>query len=434
MTKKLVLILITIGLMISCVSAQAEEKTTNFVSLENCRKVGNNVFGSVTRFEDGGHIADWTNFQRSIGTLRTLIIPIDLPDARAESSILNIKEFGLQLKNEFSRLSQGKLNLEIEVMPNWVTLSKTSSFYASNSWTKKVIDAFYAADQVGIDFSRFDLFIVKADPKTYPLEGTGALPNFGQGQILWDGVNVLRGAFLGKEWADVRGGIPVAIHEILHVLGLPDLYLVNLDGSSLSGKIDIMGRNIPSTPYLTSLLEWNRWKLGWSQESLLTCIDGTKSHLLKIILDDSESSSVFIDLGDTVLALEAWQDYGKNNQKSLVVYEITPKTYVWASGLESGKISPIQIIRPKNAKNSEGTFFVGDLYSSDRFGLRFIQARENHAYISFTPTGQKEISQVDTRVKDETAIKSSINCFKGKVTKKISGINPKCPAGYKVER
>jgi hypothetical protein len=29
------------------------------------------------------------------------------------------------------------------------------------------------------------------------------------------------------------------------------------------------------------------------------------------------------------------------------------------------------------------------------------------------------------------AKKSTITCIKGKVTKKVVGVNPKCPAGYK---
>jgi len=30
--------------------------------------------------------------------------------------------------------------------------------------------------------------------------------------------------------------------------------------------------------------------------------------------------------------------------------------------------------------------------------------------------------------------KSTITCTKGKITKKVTALNPKCPSGYKVKR
>ena len=46
-------------------------------------------------------------------------------------------------------------------------------------------------------------------------------------------------------------------------------------------------------------------------------------------------------------------------------------------------------------------------------------------------------SLIENAVKqwEKTApIKSSLICTKGKITKKESGINPKCPVGYKVKK
>lgn len=459
MKSKLLKVLIAASIIVVSLpsnSFSAESVLNVPIPIENCKKIGNNIPGAQTRYEDAGHILDWSKFLKPTGKLRTLIIPIDLPDARAKTSIAEITEFGRNVSSEMSRLSRGEMTLEIEVMPNWITLPKPSNFYVNGPWGMRISDSLYSANQSGANFSRFDLFIIKVDPRTSPLMGTGALPMWGGN--LYDGVKVIRGAFLGLEWTDVEEGIPVAIHEILHVFGLPDLYLVNPDGTYLSGRLDIMGRYIFPKPYTTNLLEWNRWTLGWSKEELLSCFDGTQPQLLSITLDDSESSSAFIDLGDSVLGVEVWQDNARGGQNTVVVYEISPKTYVWASGRESGKTNPIQIIRPNLVRNYEGTFFVKDSYLSERFKLRFIDVTDGYARVSFTPNGQTEvlIPQTDSelkakqeaeakaaaelKAKQEAEVKAkpkvvkkkaNITCVKGKAVKKVTAIKPKCPAGYK---
>jgi hypothetical protein len=43
----------------------------------------------------------------------------------------------------------------------------------------------------------------------------------------------------------------------------------------------------------------------------------------------------------------------------------------------------------------------------------------------------KAKAEAEAKAKAEAAKKTMISCFKGKVTKKVTGVNPKCPAGYK---
>lgn len=59
--------------------------------------------------------------------------------------------------------------------------------------------------------------------------------------------------------------------------------------------------------------------------------------------------------------------------------------------------------------------------------------------IAFDQAGNSEYDSAERVVMEfkivpQTLRTFSINCIKGKVTKKISGLNPKCPAGYKVKK
>jgi hypothetical protein len=67
------------------------------------------------------------------------------------------------------------------------------------------------------------------------------------------------------------------------------------------------------------------------------------------------------------------------------------------------------------------------------------QSKDNdlQSYGYFSPVHKHLdlISQAEALVKlqpaTQTKSKMSITCTKGKMVKKVSGINPKCPAGYK---
>jgi len=105
--------------------AQAAGETT----LEDCRKLGNNKTGVVTRFEDGGHIQDWSNFLKPQGKIKTLIIPIDFSDAPHVTSLDSIITFGKKVSQEFVRLSNSMMNLEISTTSGCIRMPREGSYY-----------------------------------------------------------------------------------------------------------------------------------------------------------------------------------------------------------------------------------------------------------------------------------------------------------------
>ncbi len=445
-------------LMVSLLQVPSyQESVAADLNLEDCRKMGNNSLGEVTRFEDGGHIQDWSNFLKPQGKIKTLVIPIDFPDAPHVTSIDTIKSFGAKISKEFTRLSSSKVSLEMTTI-EWVRMPRDGKYYLSANWTQKINDALDAANPV-VDFSKYDLVLIKVDEKNSPIDSAGALPMWSE--HLGDGIKVLRGAFLGNDfWTRNGQGVQVAVHEIGHVFGLADLYQQNLDGRFPVGIYDLMSTF--RLQYELNLLGWNKWKMGWVDESELKCISNATSSLLNFSIEKSMWAPVFIPFEDKVIGIELWSDTNQAKDVFALVYEVTPKTYVWASYKEPGKVSPVQLLKPVNTKTGSGdpimnldsSFSPGDFTEIHNLKIKFMGKGKDNFYVSVTPLGQEEIvmpglgldkssipnleksSEANTGGIASKAVgsKKTFFCTKGKITKKFTGFKAKCPAGYKVKK
>jgi len=432
MRKAVLLVLVMTLLQPGGYTAQAAGETT----LEDCRKLGNNKTGVVTRFEDGGHIQDWSNFLKPQGKIKTLIIPIDFSDAPHVTSLDSIITFGKKVSQEFVRLSNSMMNLEISTTSGWIRMPREGSYYLTANWTQKINDALDAANP-DIDFSKYDLVLIKVDEKNSPIDSAGALPMWSE--HLGDGIKVLRGAFLGNDyWTRNGQGIQVAVHEISHVFGLADLYQQNSDGQFPVGIYDLMSTF--RLQYELNLLAWSKWKLGWLDESKLKCVSITSPILLTFPTEKIKWNPIFIPYQDKVIGIELWSNINYPNNVSTLIYEISPKTYVWTSSGESGKVSPIQLLKPSTATkipatdpelNLSAKFSPGEFIGIYGLKFKFIGKGKNNFYISVTPSGQVEMEIPTTDRQIETISKVKISCIKGKLVKTVTAVKPVCPSGYK---
>ena len=432
MRKTLFIVLSVILLQQSTFASQASGEIT----LEDCRKFGNNSNGATTRFEDGGHIQNWSNFLKPQGRIKTLIIPIDFPDAPHLTSLNEINTFGSKVSKEFSRLSNSKVNLEISTTGDWIRMPLEGKYYVTANWTQKINDALDFADPV-IDFSNYDLVLIKVDERNSPIDSAGALPMWGE--HLGDGIKFLRGVFLGNDyWTKNGQGTQVAVHEIGHVFGLADLYQQNYDGQFPVGIYDLMSTF--RTPYELNLLGWNKWKLGWLDESNLKCISISSPKLLSFSVDKTKWNPIFIPYQDKVIGIELWSNPYASETVFALIYEVSPKTYVWRSNGESGKVSPIQLFKPYGTTRTSSNdpqlnlgakFSYGDFIEIYGQKFQFLGKGKNNFYVSVTPIGQSvlDIPLEDQQIK--TISKVQISCIKGKSIKKVTALKPVCPSGYK---
>jgi hypothetical protein len=85
------------------------------------------------------------------------------------------------------------------------------------------------------------------------------------------------------------------------------------------------------------------------------------------------------------------------------------------------------IVTEKNGWFRMGAY--GFHYSAPTLKVRLTQEVQK---VEATPTpSPSATTQAIAEAKKEIAVKKTITCIKGKTTKKITGVNSKCPKGFK---
>ena len=126
--------------------------------------------------------------------------------------------------------------------------------------------------------------------------------------------------------------------------------------------------------------------------------------------------------------------YGLSMRADLVqclygVKEIPSKVEVSITSAASGenKGSTVELFRNGNWVYLSAEGFT---FSSPTLKVKLVQEKKAEPAASTSPTPSSQSSQSATS-SQVTVAKKSITCTKGKITQKVTGTNPKCPAGYK---
>ncbi len=331
-------------LMLLTVGVSPSVAIDNNLPIEQCKVLGNNVAGSEFRYEDAGHVEDWSKFVKPTGTLRMLVVPVDFSDVPATESAKSELKFLSEVSDFFSESSQGKLQLEIDSTMNWVRMPKTAGYYKKAFWAEKINDAIDLVDPV-VDFSKYELVLFYVSKHNLITTEAGALPGFPDRKP--DGLHLIRGVYLGNDfWRQKGHHSGVTIHETMHVFGLPDLYPVNKDGTKNVGVFDMMDGYTPKLG--ARLFYWNRWKLGWMDDSQVSCLNPAAKHSIRISKANFSNSIWVIPVTKSLLYVV--QPWVVNGKVSAIAYWVKPKGFVWNSaGLTSTEGSPIQMLRPVRA-------------------------------------------------------------------------------------
>ena len=267
----------------------------------------------------------------------------------------------------------------------------------------------------------------------------------------------------------------VTAHELGHNLGLSDLYAVgdgsNYDGNTI-GPFDIMGSLSAKANELTF---WNRWLLGWLQDEQVFCA-APDFDLKEIQLQPVNSTApgykgIVVPLTRySALLIESRRATGydstlSEDEQGIVVYKID-------TTIPSGR-GPIKVIpkltpyttRPyvsnfldmyrflkaplqySDSVISEGisianisstaidTVLIANKTKSNEFQIRIdaikqeIKAKADA--IAKAEADAKAKAEAEAKVKATIKNMKTIVCIKGKTSKKVLGVNPKCPAGYR---
>ena len=309
--------------------------------IESCKVIGNNTTTTPFRFEDAGHIENWSQFVRPIGTIRMLVLPFDFSDVPAQVPAKDELKYLKRVKKFFADNSNSKMELSVDAPFDWIRMPKPASYYKTAFWAEKINDAIDLVDPK-IDFSKYDLVLFYISKENKITTEAGALPGFPDRKP--DGLGLIRGVYLGNDyWRQQGQDDAVTIHEMLHVFGLPDLYQVNKDGSKNAGAFDLMAEYVKSVGM--RLYHWNRWKLGWIEDEDISCLDPKSRHTISINKSNSQNEIWVFPINDKRMGvIQAWQS---GNTIKAIAYRVDFKDFVWNSaGLSGSGESPIQMLRP----------------------------------------------------------------------------------------
>lgn len=294
----------------------------------------------------------------STGSIHITTIFIDFPDAQSSISASAYYKThvspGLRFLEAFS---QGSLTVEDSQSTGWIRMPKPSSAYdysrqmSSETHRNFIQEAVTASDPV-VDFARTDALVVVMPPD---LKAPGyavspaflGLPNFA---IAADGNTILNATTIGTDWPFHRPF--VVAHELLHTMGLVDLYDFNgtWEGTPyvqrFVGPYSLMGH------YSTNpeLFGWERWVLGWLEDDQATCL-GAGTHEISLDSVARKGSSgrlAVIPLGGSrFLGLEARTKVGLDSSGSegVLPYVVDPSIPTGSGPIRVPAASPRSAVR-----------------------------------------------------------------------------------------
>ncbi|MEK6803319.1 MAG: hypothetical protein AABZ34_11715 [Nitrospirota bacterium] len=212
---------------------------------------------------------DFSFYARPVGTLHAVMLFVDFPDAPAGACVPAEQGAHLQGNGQAQQLfhdqSYGAFTLTVNVLSHlgWRRLAQPSSRYNCHDFTSH---RQYIADAAGlfageIDFSQYHFVLIVAPPNAGFPDSPAFNARPGQGAPSASGEIRLAVTF-GQD--SYRNSFINLVHEVSHLLGLPDLYPYGGDAdTSRAGCWDIMSDIF----HCTSFIGWHRHKNGWLDTS-----------------------------------------------------------------------------------------------------------------------------------------------------------------------
>ena len=204
-------------------------------------------------------------------------------------------------KSFYAANSYGRLEISEEHNNDWLILPGNASDHV---WFTSITHTYEGHLQAirfalqhlddSIDFAKYDgiAVVFGVDPIRYT-NGTAAWNSAPGNELYFDGKRFGSATtFTTRVMNDWGINAPrVIAHEVGHTFGLQDLYAYHSQGSYSDehryvGQVDLMGFVSAKSP---SFLIWNRWRLGWIEDSDVFCQPLTEAH--DYLLNDTSATS-----------------------------------------------------------------------------------------------------------------------------------------------
>lgn len=289
-----------------------------------------------------------TERSKTTGTVNATVIMVDFSDAPAKMTPQAAFAKISGATATFSEVSYGQLNYAFNPKYKWYRMSKPSKQYAPLTQSFLTHRAYIAeaaalADSE-VDFSSTDSIVILSNPDASGLGDAGPAfaAIFGDG-ITLDGKYISNGATSAHDlnyWKSIWLN-----HEITHTLGLADLYAFTFvnptiyDGLRYTGEFSYMGlssfgSNAPG------LFAFERWNLGWLEDSQIVCSSAKEiSQLITPLHLSYGIKAVIVPLSRTkALVVESRRAVGLDKK----IAKTGALVYVVDSSLQSG-YGPVKV-------------------------------------------------------------------------------------------
>ncbi|MGP3984677.1 M6 family metalloprotease domain-containing protein [Streptomyces sp. KR80] len=230
-----------------------------------------------------------TAYPRPLRRLDAVMVFLSFPDSDPQVSPHELAtDYFPDTSRFFERASYGRFTLHADPLERWLRLPGTSTSYGiERDWDPELratfLDHALAAADGHVDFSRYDLVYLIADPDAPGVDSDATkVVNFDR-PLRADGTDIRRIVTVFEQHPPDRN---VLAHETGHVFDLPDLYHRPEDGTAdwdtHVGDWDLMGSQFGLAP---ELFGWHKWKLGWLNRSQIGCVErsGTSVHSLDLL-------------------------------------------------------------------------------------------------------------------------------------------------------
>ena len=338
-------------------------------------------------------------YPTSLGERKSIVIFVDFGDKEAEPRAIEVwKNNQIPVaENVFGALSYGKYKIKFDINEKIYRLAGSYKDYTRNEYVnaagstpalgleygKFVSEAVKIAD-LDVDFSKYD-FVNVVTPTFSPKAEGGAT---GGGGFSVDG----KSSFLATvgpidEYLDNANKDNWLTHEVGHILGLTHVY--NYYAGTL-GAWDFMGNSFG----FNELHGWQRWFLGWIDDSQVLCIDGTsQKETVQLIapLNDISTGvkSTIVKLSPTAaLVIEVVRSSTTTKlsaaNEGVLVYKVDTKI---SGGRGSLSIisNPTKIQAINGGRSAMiGTMALGESVQAEGFTIKVLKNTKGGDYISIS--------------------------------------------------
>jgi M6 family metalloprotease-like protein len=427
------------------------------------------------------------------GVTQNLILVVDFPDARLTEGLESVVNNVLSpptVEKFFSASTYGKFSPKFSTFPSVITLNSLDSSFAPFSIGRyfnngvqqdhrMVKEAISLAKLKGELSGYSSVNVFAPTSKSLGYYGSAFLDL----ELDLGGKTVKNSQLVGQV-GTVNSPVPswkVFAHEYGHMLGMFDYYIPGSGSTGKSpGPFDFMGNTTGSA---NTFFGFQRWIQGWIEDTEVICDYTTNSSVTHVLtpLNRNSGRKLYVHPIDGSLALvvefrtESEFDELKGND-GLLVYVINMKVASLKGPISIQPSEQDLVLNPRDdverysrAPLSSGQsvrvkdlVIVAEDVTKDRAAFRVLTSAEFQAKQDADARAAAEMkakqeadakaaaeikakqdadakAAAELKAKQDAETKAAvkkitITCTKGKLTKKVTAVKPKCPAGYKVKK